>query len=64
MVPEDCRFTYEFRNLPGVDVEPMQREVVGFAESLEPAIILAEDLKGVTMTINTLVFFDEAYLAS
>lgn len=31
-------------------------------ESLEPAIILAEDLKGVTMTINTLVFFDDAYL--
>ena len=31
-------------------------------ESLQPAIILAEDLQGVTMTINTLVFFDDAYL--
>ncbi len=38
VVPEDCRFHYEFRNLPGADVEAMQGEVLAFAASLEPAM--------------------------
>lgn len=38
MVPEDCRFHYEFRNLPGTDALEMQGEVRAFAESLEPAM--------------------------
>ena len=38
VVPADCRFNYEFRNLPGSDVERMQGEVVAYAESLEPAM--------------------------
>ena len=38
VVPEDCRFHYEFRNLPGADVAAMQSEVRAFAESLEPAM--------------------------
>ena len=38
VVPEDCRFHYEFRNLPGADVERMQGEVRAYAESLEPAM--------------------------
>src|SRR5664279_2085450 len=38
IVPEDCRFTYEFRNLPGTDALAMQAEVHAFAESLEPAM--------------------------
>ena len=38
VVPEDCRFHYEFRNLPGTDAEDMQREVRAFAASLEPAM--------------------------
>ena len=38
VVPEDCRFHYEFRNLPGADVATMQSEVRAFAESLEPAM--------------------------
>ena len=38
VVPEDCRFHYEFRNLPGADVQAMQREVLAFAASLEPAM--------------------------
>ncbi len=38
IVPEDCRFNYEFRALPGVDVGVMQSEVLAFAESLEPAM--------------------------
>ena len=38
VVPEDCRFHYEFRNLPGADVEALQREVRAYAASLEPAM--------------------------
>jgi len=38
VVPADCRFHYEFRNLPGSDVEAMQREVRAYAETLEPAM--------------------------
>ncbi len=38
IVPEDCRFHYEFRNLPGADVQAMQAEVRAFAESLEPTM--------------------------
>jgi acetylornithine deacetylase len=38
IVPEDCSFHYEFRNLPGADVAAMQAEVLAFAASLEPAM--------------------------
>ncbi|MGZ5205378.1 MAG: acetylornithine deacetylase [Caldimonas sp.] len=38
VVPEDCRFNYEFRNLPGSDALGMQGEVLAFAASLEPAM--------------------------
>jgi acetylornithine deacetylase len=38
IVPEDCSFNYEFRNLPGADVAAMQVEVSAFAASLEPAM--------------------------
>ena len=38
VVPEDCRFHYEFRNLPGSDVTTMQGEVRAYAETLEPAM--------------------------
>ena len=38
VVPEDCRFHYEFRNLPGSDVAAMQAEVTSFAAGLEPAM--------------------------
>ena len=38
VVPEDCRFHYEFRNLPSADVAAMQAEVRAFAASLEPAM--------------------------
>ena len=38
VVPEDCRFHYEFRNLPGSDVQAMQGELAAFAASLEPAM--------------------------
>jgi len=38
VVPADCRFNYEFRNLPGSDVTAMQGEVRAYAETLEPAM--------------------------
>lgn len=38
VVPADCRFNYEFRNLPGSDVTAMQHEVRAYAETLEPAM--------------------------
>jgi len=38
VVPEDCRFHYEFRNLPGTDAHAMQAEVRAYAASLEPAM--------------------------
>ena len=38
VVPEDCRFHYEFRNLPGVDAEALQRRVSDYAATLEPAM--------------------------
>jgi len=38
VVPADCRFHYEFRNLPGTDVVAMQGEVRAYAETLEPAM--------------------------
>ena len=38
VVPEDCRFHYEFRNLPGSEVEALQGEIESYAKSLEPAM--------------------------
>jgi len=38
VVPADCRFNYEFRNLPGSDVSAMQREISAYAATLEPAM--------------------------
>ncbi|MFN0183347.1 MAG: acetylornithine deacetylase [Aquabacterium sp.] len=38
VVPEDCRFHYEFRDLPGHDVAAMQAEVEQRARALEPAM--------------------------
>ncbi len=38
VVPEDCRFHYEFRNLPGSDVEAMQGRVRAAVAALEPAM--------------------------
>jgi acetylornithine deacetylase len=35
IVPEDCAFNYEFRNLPGTDAEAMQQRVIDEAARLE-----------------------------
>ncbi len=46
VVPEDCRFHYEFRNLPGVDAEVLQRQVVESARALEPAMKAVDPTTG------------------
>lgn len=38
IVPEDCRFHYEFRLLPGADAERVQRLVMDYVETIEPAM--------------------------
>jgi acetylornithine deacetylase len=38
VVPRDAEFRYEFRDLPTADVRAMQREVLTYARSLEPAM--------------------------
>ena len=38
VVPRDAEFRYEFRELPTSDVAAMQKEVVAYARSLEPAM--------------------------
>lgn len=35
VVPEDCRFHYEFRDLPGADVESLQQQVLDRAAELQ-----------------------------
>jgi acetylornithine deacetylase len=46
IVPEACRFHYEFRNLPGTDTEALQRRVEAFAASLEPAMKAVDPTAG------------------
>ncbi|WP_332814257.1 acetylornithine deacetylase [Ramlibacter sp.] len=38
VVPRDAEFRYEFRDLPTADAGAMQRQVVDYARSLEPAM--------------------------
>jgi acetylornithine deacetylase len=38
VVPRDAEFRYEFRDLPTADVQSLQRQVVDYAKSLEPAM--------------------------
>jgi acetylornithine deacetylase len=46
IVPEDCHFNYEFRNLPGSDVAALQAAVTGYAASLEPAMRAVDPATG------------------
>ncbi len=46
VVPEDCRFHYEFRDLPGVDVRALQRRVTDYAATLEPAMQAVDPATG------------------
>ena len=47
IVPEDCHFIYEFRNLPGADTASMQAEVRAFAETLQPAMRAVDPSTGI-----------------
>jgi acetylornithine deacetylase len=38
VVPEDCRFHYEFRDLPGADVQALQQQVKAHAATLQTAM--------------------------
>ncbi len=46
VVPEECRFHYEFRDLPGSDAAALQRRVQAFANTLEPAMKAVEPTSG------------------
>ena len=46
VVPEDARFHYEFRNLPGTDADAMQRRVTDYAATLAPAMQAVEATAG------------------
>jgi acetylornithine deacetylase len=46
VVPEDCRFHYEFRDLPGVDVASLQARVTAYAATLEGAMRAVEPTAG------------------
>ena len=47
VVPEDCHFHYEFRNLPGTDALAMQRDVIAYARTLEPAMQAVDPATGI-----------------
>jgi acetylornithine deacetylase len=46
IVPEDCRVTYEFRDLPGTDVDALQQQVEARARALEPAMQAVDPSSG------------------
>jgi acetylornithine deacetylase len=47
VVPEDCRFHYEFRNLPGTEAEDFQRELEQWTERLLPAMHEVDPATGI-----------------
>ena len=46
VVPVDCRFHYEFRNLPSADVGTLNRQVTDYAATLEPAMKAVDPASG------------------
>jgi acetylornithine deacetylase len=46
VVPEDCSFHYEIRNLPGTDVEAMHAGIVAHARALEPPMRAVDPAAG------------------
>ena len=51
VVPEDCHFHYEFRDLPGSDVAAMQAQVLARAAALEPAMKAVDAACGIRFEI-------------
>jgi acetylornithine deacetylase len=48
VVPEDCSFHYEIRNLPGTNADAMHARVVAHARSLEPPMRAVDAAAGFT----------------
>lgn len=46
VIPEDCRFHYEFRDVPGADVAALQAAVVAKARALEPPMQAVDPATG------------------
>jgi acetylornithine deacetylase len=46
VVPEDCHFHYEFRDIPGSDIDALQRAVLAHAASLTPAMHAVDPATG------------------
>lgn len=46
VVPEDCRFHYEIRNLPGTDALALHRQVTARADALTPAMRAVDPATG------------------
>ncbi len=46
VVPEDARFHYEFRDLPGADAQALQQQVLDYAHTLQPAMQAVEATAG------------------
>ena len=51
VVPEDCHFHYEFRDLPGSDVAAMQQQVLARAAQLEPAMKAVDAACGIAFEV-------------
>jgi acetylornithine deacetylase len=47
IVPEDCTFNYEFRNLPGTDAQGMQQRVLDEARRLEAPMKAIDSATGI-----------------
>jgi acetylornithine deacetylase len=47
VVPEDCRFHYEIRNLPGTDAPALHEGVLAHARTLEPAMHAVDPASGI-----------------
>jgi acetylornithine deacetylase len=47
IVPEDCRFLYEFRDLPGADAAALQQRIHDYAATLEPAMQAVDPTSGI-----------------
>lgn len=53
VVPEDCRFHYEFRNLPGSDVQAMQAAVQARATQIEAGMKAVDPSTGFNFELFT-----------
>ncbi len=47
IVPKDCTFEFEFRNLPDHDVETLMAEVRGWAQDMIPEMLAVSEASGV-----------------